>query len=366
MKQTPFHTIHRQLGAKMVSFGGFEMPVQYTSIIEEHKAVRNAVGVFDTSHMGEFIVKGKNAEAFLQRVTVNDVAKLVPGEAQYSAMCYDDAGIVDDLLIYRIGGDHFMVVVNASNTDKDFEWMNRHLMPDVEFRNTSDATALLAIQGPQSCTALQRLTSVDLKSIPYYRFREGSVSGVDMIISRTGYTGELGYEIYFSPSYAENVWQSLFKAGKDCGITPVGLGARDTLRLEMGYCLYGNDIDQTTNTLEAGLGWITKLKKGDFIGKPVLEKVNTEGLKRKLVGVEIEEKAIARHGYAIHSNGTHVGSVTSGTFSPTLEKGIAMGYVDAPYSSVGNPVHIDVRGKSVRGKIAALPFFKKQEIRSKK
>ncbi|MGA7161881.1 MAG: glycine cleavage system aminomethyltransferase GcvT [Bacteroidota bacterium] len=361
MKQTPFHTIHRQLGAKMVPFGGYEMPVQYTSIIEEHNAVREAVGVFDTSHMGEFVVKGKKAEAFLQRVTVNDVAKLVPGEAQYSAMCYDDAGIVDDLLVYRIKEDHFMVVVNASNTEKDFEWMSRHLMPDVEFVNASDATALLAIQGPQSCTALQRLTSVDLKSIPYYRFREGTLSGVDMIISRTGYTGELGYELYFSPSYAENVWQSLFKAGKDCGMKPVGLGARDTLRLEMGYCLYGNDIDQTTNTLEAGLGWITKLKKGDFIGRPVLEKVKAQGVKRKLVGVETEEKSIPRHGYAINSNGTRVGSVTSGTFSPSLEKGIALGYVDASVSSVGSPVNIDVRGKMVQGKITPLPFLKKKD-----
>lgn len=359
MKQTPFHSIHRQLGAKMVPFGGYEMPVQYTSIIEEHKAVRTAVGVFDVSHMGEFIVKGKNAQAFLQYATVNDVAKLVPGEARSSAMCYDDAGIVDDLLVYKIGEGHFMVVVNASNSEKDFEWMSRHCMPDVELRNESDATALLAIQGPKSQTVLQKLTSVDLKSIPYYRFKEVSVAGVDMILSRTGYTGELGYEIYFSPSYAENVWNALFKAGKDCGIMPVGLGARDTLRLEMGYCLYGNDIDQTTNTLEAGLGWITKLKKGDFIGRSVLEKVKAEGPKRKLVGIEIEGKAIARHGYAIQANGTAVGSVTSGTFSPSLEKGIAMGYVDVACSSVGTLVDIDVRGKAVQGKITALPFLKK-------
>jgi aminomethyltransferase len=359
MKQTPFHSIHRQLGAKMVPFGGYEMPVQYTSIIEEHKAVRTAVGVFDVSHMGEFVVKGKNAQAFLQLVTVNDVAKLVPGEAQYSAMCYDDAGIVDDLLVYKIGEEHFMVVVNASNAEKDFEWMRKHLMPDVDLRNESDTTALLAVQGPKSQTVIQKLTSFDVKSIPYYRFKEVSVAGVDMLLSRTGYTGELGYEIYFSPSYAENVWNSLFKAGKDCGITPIGLGARDTLRLEMGYCLYGNDIDQTTNTLEAGLGWITKLKKGDFVGRPVLEKVKADGVKRKLVGIDIEEKAIARHGYAIHSNGTLVGSVTSGTFSPTLERGIAMGYVDAAHCADGSPVRIDVRGKEVKGKITALPFLKK-------
>jgi len=359
MKQTPFHSIHRQLGAKMVPFGGYEMPVQYTSIIEEHKAVRTAVGVFDVSHMGEFTVKGKNAQAFLQLVTVNDVAKLVPGEAQYSAMCYDDAGIVDDLLVYKIGEGRFMIVVNASNAEKDFEWMRKHLMPDVELRNESDTTALLAVQGPKSQTVIQKLTSFDVKSIPYYRFKEVSVAGVDMLLSRTGYTGELGYEIYFSPSYAENVWNSLFKAGRDCGITPVGLGARDTLRLEMGYCLYGNDIDQTTNTLEAGLGWITKLNKGEFVGRPALEKVKADGIKRKLVGIDIEEKAIARHGYAIHSNGALVGSVTSGTFSPTLERGIAMGYVDAAHCAVGSTVQIDVRGKEVQGKIAALPFLKK-------
>ena len=359
MKQTPFHTIHRQLGAKIVPFGGYEMPVQYTGIIEEHKAVRNAVGVFDVSHMGEFIVKGKNAQPFLQRVTVNDIAKLVPGEAQYSAMCYGDAGIVDDLLVYKIADSHFMVVVNASNTDKDFEWMSRHLMPDVEFRNESDTTALLAIQGPKSQSTLQKLTSVDLASIRSYQFRKGSVGGVEMTISRTGYTGELGFEIYFSPVHAENVWHALFEAGKEYGIAPVGLGARDSLRLEMGYCLYGNDIDQTTNTLEAGLGWITKLNKGEFIGKPVLEKVKAEGPKRRLVGIEIEEKAFPRHGYAVHSYGTQVGSVTSGTFSPSLEKGIAMGYVTAAYSSVGSPVRIDVRGKSIQGSITAMPFLKK-------
>ena len=359
MKQTPFHSIHRQLGAKMVPFGGFDMPVQYTSIIEEHNAVRTAVGVFDVSHMGEFLVKGRNAEAFLQRMTVNDVAKLVPGEAQYSAMCYDDGGIVDDLLIYRIGKEHFMVVVNASNAAKDFEWMTRHLTSEVELVNDSDTMALLAVQGPKSQTVIQKLTSADVKAIPYYRFKQASVAGVDMILSRTGYTGELGYEIYFSPSYAENVWNSLFKAGKDCGITPVGLGARDTLRLEMGYCLYGNDIDQTTNTLEAGLGWITKLSKGEFVGRPALEKVKADGVQRKLVGIDIEEKAIARHGYAIYANGSPAGYVTSGTFSPTLEKGIAMGYVDAAYCTVGGPVQVDVRGKKVKGKIAALPFLKK-------
>ncbi len=359
MKRTPFYEIHRQLGAKIVPFGGFEMPVQYSSIIEEHKAVRSGVGVFDVSHMGEFTVKGKNALAFLQRVTVNDVAKLVPGQAQYSAMCYDNAGIVDDLLVYKIADNHFMVVVNASNIDKDFQWMKGHLMPDVELRDDSDSIALLAIQGPKSQSTLQKLTPVNLSSLQYYYFTQGSVGGVEMIISRTGYTGELGFEIYFPVAHAEKIWKAIFEAGKEFGIAPVGLGARDTLRLEMGFCLYGNDIDQTTNTLEAGLGWITKINKGDFIGKPVLEKAKAEGLGRKLVGIVIEEKAFPRHGYTIQSNGTSIGSVTSGTFSPSLEKGIALGYVTAASASVGYPLQIEVRGKAVPGKVTALPFLKK-------
>jgi len=359
VKRTPFYGIHRQLGAKIVPFGGFEMPVQYSSIIEEHKAVRSGVGVFDVSHMGEFTVKGKNALAFLQRITVNDVAKLVPGQAQYSAMCYDNAGIVDDLLVYKIADDHFMVVVNASNIDKDFQWMKAHVMPDVELRDDSDSIALLAIQGPKSQSTLQKLTPVNLGSLQYYHFAQGSVGGIDMVISRTGYTGELGFEIYFPVAHAEKIWKAIFEAGKEFGIAPVGLGARDTLRLEMGFCLYGNDIDQTTNTLEAGLGWITKINKGDFIGKTVLEKAKAEGLGRKLVGIVIEEKAFPRHGYTIQSNGTSIGSVTSGTFSPSLEKGIALGYVTAASASVGNSLQIEVRGKVVPGKVAALPFLKR-------
>lgn len=359
MKHTPFYEIHRQLGAKLVPFGGYEMPVQYSSIIEEHKAVRNSVGVFDVSHMGEFIVKGKNALPFLQLVTVNDAAKLVPGQAQYSAMCYENAGIIDDLLVYKIGDNHFMVVVNASNIDKDFQWMKSHLLPDVELRDESDGTALLAIQGPKSLSTLQKLTPVNLSAIGYYHFTQGSVSGVEMTISRTGYTGELGFELYFPVVHAEKIWKAIFDAGKEFGIAPVGLGARDTLRLEMGFCLYGNDIDQTTNTLEAGLGWITKINKGNFIGKPVLEKAKAHGLERKLVGIVIEEKAFPRHGYAIQSNGTSIGSVTSGTFSPSLEKGIALGYVSAASALVGCSVQIEVRGKAVEGKVAALPFLKK-------
>ena len=359
MKRTPFYAIHQQLGAKIVPFGGFEMPVQYAGIMEEHKAVRESVGVFDVSHMGEFTVKGKNAQAFLQMVTVNDVAKLGAGEAQYSAMCNDEGGIIDDLLVYKIQEDRFMVVVNASNIDKDFAWMKQHLMPEVEFRDDSDSIALLAVQGPQSRSTLQKIVSMDLNNLAYYHFGSGKIGGIEATISRTGYTGELVYEVYFPAEHGEKVWRLIFDAGKEFNIMPVGLGARDTLRLEMGYCLYGNDIDQTTNTLEAGLGWITKLNKGEFLGKPVLMKVKSEGLKRKLVGIRIEEKAVPRHGYAIQAGGKPVGSVTSGTFSPSLEKGIAMGYVTIANAAAGTAVSIDVRGRGVEGKITPLPFFKR-------
>ena len=374
MKKTPFYSIHQKLGAKIVPFAGYEMPVQYAGIVEEHKKVRSTVGVFDVSHMGEFFVKGNGALSFLQKVTVNDVSKLVPGKVQYSAMCYESGGIVDDLLVYMLTENSYMVVVNASNSDKDWEWMSRHCSKDVELENKSDETALLAIQGPQSLATLsrfldsastgfqkaeQKLTPANLSEMEYYSFISGTVANVEMIISRTGYTGELGFEIYFNAQHAEKIWNALFDAGKEFGIAPIGLGARDTLRLEMGYCLYGNDIDQTTHPLEAGLGWITKFSKQDFTAKPVLEKVKAEGLKRKLVGMTLEDKAIPRHGYAIVAAGTHVGTVTSGTFSPSLEKGIAMGYVNVPYNEVGATVYIDVRGKLIKATVVDRPFFQK-------
>lgn len=359
MKRTPFFSIHQKLGAKIVPFGGYEMPVQYAGIIEEHRSVRNNVGVFDVSHMGEFFAKGVNALSFLQKITVNDVSKLVPGKAQYSAMCYENGGIVDDLLIYMLAEQSYMIVVNAANIDKDWEWMKRHCPPDVSFENKSDETALLAIQGPKSLTTLQKLTKVDLSSIPYYHFVQGTLADVDMIISRTGYTGELGFEIYFDVKYGEKIWNTIFDAGKEFGIAPIGLGARDTLRLEMGYCLYGNDIDQTTHPLEAGLGWITKLNKGEFIGKPVLEKSKAEGLKRKLVGIVLSDKAVPRHGYPIVVGGANNGTITSGTFSPSLEKGIAMGYVTAAHSEVGSTLQVDVRGKLLAAEVVPLPFLKK-------
>jgi aminomethyltransferase len=360
MKRTPFHAIHQQLGAKIVPFGGFDMPVQYAGIMEEHKAVRQAVGVFDVSHMGEFFAFGANALSFLQMITVNDVSKLSPGKAQYSAMCYENGGIVDDLLIYMLAEQSYMIVVNAANIDKDWEWMAKHCPPDVRFENKSDSTGLLAIQGPRSLETLQKLTAVDLAAIPYYNFVRGNLAEVDMTISRTGYTGELGFEIYFDVAHAVKIWEAIFDAGKEFGIAPIGLGARDTLRLEMGYCLYGNDIDQTTHPLEAGLGWITKLNKGDFIGKLVIEKAKAEGLKRKLVGMVLTEKAVPRHGYPILVNGSPAGVVTSGTFAPMLEKGIAMGYVNVPHHETGATVQIDIRGKMAEATIVALPFVKKQ------
>ncbi|MFA6541990.1 MAG: glycine cleavage system aminomethyltransferase GcvT [Bacteroidota bacterium] len=359
MKRTPFFTIHQRHGAKIVPFGGFEMPVQYAGIMEEHKTVRTAVGVFDVSHMGEFFVSGAGSLEFLQKVTINDVSKLLPGKAQYSAMCFEDGGIVDDLLVYMIAENNYMIVVNASNIDKDFQWMQKQCPPNVSFENKSDDIALLAIQGPKSLETLKKLTAVDLSSIPYYHFVQGTLADVPMTISRTGYTGELGFEIYFPVEFAEKIWNAIFDAGKEFGIAPIGLGARDTLRLEMGYCLYGNDIDQTTNPLEAGLGWITKLGKSDFTAKSVLEKVKSNGLQRKLVGLMLSEKAVPRHGYTIMAGGAAAGVVTSGTFSPSIEKGIAMGYVPIGSSAIGTPLQIDVRGKAMNATVVALPFLKK-------
>ncbi len=360
MKKTAFNDIHRSLGAKLVEFGGFEMPVQYTGIIQEHLAVRKRVGVFDVSHMGEFEVTGKDALAFLQLMTINDVSKLEEGRAQYSAMCYDDGGIVDDLLVYHCG-DRYMLVVNASNTKKDFEWLKSHLEGEVELRDVSDATSLLAVQGPQSLVVLQKLTDVNLSALEYYHFTRGKLAGVPMLISRTGYTGELGFELYFDAdaAAAQKVWKAVFDAGKGSNIAPIGLGARDTLRLEMGYCLYGNDIDQTTHPLEAGLGWITKLNKGEFIGKSPLVKAKQEGMKRKLVGFTLPEKAVARHGYALSVNGSQVGQVTSGTFSPSLERGIGMGYVAAAHAETGRTVNVLIRGTEVSASIVKIPFLQK-------
>jgi aminomethyltransferase len=356
-KRTPFYELHKSLGAKIVDFAGYEMPVQYSSIIEEHMAVRNAVGVFDVSHMGEFELRGKDALAFLQKVTVNDVSKLWVGKVQYSAMCYEDGGIVDDLLVYRME-DRYMLVVNAANLTKDWDWLQSQKFGDVELKDMSDATALLAIQGPKSLATLQKLTSADLSKMEYYTFAQAEVSGIPMIISRTGYTGELGFEIYFTadPTVAQNVWKTIFEAGKEFNIAPIGLGARDTLRLEMGFCLYGNDIDKTTNPLESGLGWITKLNKNGFNGKRAIMQSRKDGLKRKLVGFTLPDRTLARHGYELQYHGKRVGEVTSGTFSPTLQRGIGMGYVAAEASAVGTEISVAIRDKIIPATIVDIPF----------
>jgi aminomethyltransferase len=355
LKETPFYEKHVALGARIVPFASFLMPIQYSGIIQEHLAVRNAVGVFDVTHMGEFIIQGPGAEHFLNLMTINDVTQLTVGQVQYSAMCYPDGGIVDDLLIYRFA-DHYMMVVNAANLQKDFDWLRQHLIPEVKLSDISDKTALLAIQGPNSLAVLQQLTEVDLQQIPYYHFTTGQLAGFEMIISRTGYTGEMGFELYHQPAQSRQLWEAIFQSGKNFGIQPVGLGARDTLRLEMKYCLYGNDIDQTTNPLEAGLGWITKLNKSDFIGKTALLKIKEQGLARKLIAFELVERAIPRHGCLIWVNDQQVGIVTSGTQSPSLNKGIGLGYLASQYALVGTEISIDIRGKKMKAQVIKPPF----------
>lgn len=359
--RTNFYDIHKALGAKIIPFGGFDMPVNYSKgILHEHFAVRRGVGIFDVSHMGEVEIHGKNALDFVQKLTVNDASKLDVGKAQYSAMCYTEGGIVDDLLVYR-REDHFFLVINASNIAKDVAWMQEVAknMSDVEIRNLSAEYNLLAVQGPKSLETLQKLTTTALEPIVYYTFQEGTLSGVPMIISRTGYTGELGFELYFrgDEDVAAKVWNSIMEAGAEFGIEPCGLGARDTLRLEKGFALYGNDIDQSTNPLEAGLGWITKLAKDDFTGKSSITSVKEQGVKRKLVGFKLQqEKVIPRQGYTLHADGKQIGTVTSGGISPMLNIGIGMGYVEASHSAVGGVIHLSVRGKEFPAEIVKTPF----------
>jgi aminomethyltransferase len=355
IKKTGFYDIHRQLGAKLVDFAGYYMPIQYRGIIDEHRRVRSTVGLFDVSHMGEFYVSGANAEKFLQNVTINDVSKLAVNQVQYSAMCYEDGGIVDDLLVYRMA-DKFLLVVNASNLEKDWNWLSDHLIADVRMENRSDDCSLLALQGPDSFAVLQKLTKADLAAIPFYWLTETQVAGIQMMVSRTGYTGEKGFELCFPVEHSIVVWNAIMEAGKPYQIEPIGLGARDTLRLEMKYCLYGNDIDATTNPLEAGLGWITKLNKGEFIARPALVKVKEQGVSRKLVGFEMDSKAFPRHGYAIWAGDTQVGQVTSGTFSPILEKGIGTGYVPANLAAIGTPLAIEIRTTRVPARVCNTPF----------
>jgi len=356
IKNTPFHDRHVALGAKMHEFAGYMMPISYTGINQEHLSIRHKIGVFDVSHMGEFFVEGEHAENFLQHITVNDVKSLADGQAQYSAMCYPDGGIVDDLIVYRFNKNKYMMVVNASNIEKDYSWAEEHLMDGIILSNRSENTALLAIQGPKTLNVLQTLTDVDLQSIGFYHFTEGKLAGIDMIISRTGYTGEPGFELYHDPKDALALWDAIFEAGKDEDIQAVGLGARDTLRLEMKYALYGNDIDKDTNPIEAGLGWITKLDTDDFIGKDVLVKVKTEKPTRRLIAFKMIDRGIPRQGYDLYYGDSKVGSVTSGTMSPSLGIGIGTGYVQREHTKIGTEILLDVRGRKLKAIIVKPPF----------
>jgi len=360
MKKTKFYNIHEKLGAKLVDFAGYLMPVQYSSIINEHKVVRNSVGVFDVSHMGEVTIKGEKALGFLQHITINDVSKLSDGRVQYSAMCFEDGGIVDDLLVYRINQNEYFLVINASNIQKDIDWMHKNNSFGVEIINESDEYSLLAVQGPNSKKVLQEICDKEF-DLEYYNFFQTKCAGIDMLVSRTGYTGELGYELYFKSDEkdAETFWNTLFDKGKKYQIEPAGLGARDSLRLEMGFCLYGNDIDETTNPIEAGLGWITKVNKGDFIGRDAIVKIKTEGVKRKLAAMISVEKVLPRHGYEISQNGDVVGNITSGTLSPILGHPIALGYVDEEYIDSEAQLNVKIRDKEIPLTIVKLPFIKK-------
>jgi aminomethyltransferase len=360
MKNTALTHIHESLGAKMVPFAGYNMPVQYEGVNAEHEIVRTGVGVFDVSHMGEFFLKGENALALIQKVTSNDASKLVDGKAQYSCLPNNDGGIVDDLIIYKIADNHYMLVVNASNIEKDWNWISSHNDLGVDMQNLSDGYSLLAIQGPKAAEAMQSLTSIDLINMPYYSFQIGEFAGLkDVTVSATGYTGSGGFEIYFKNEDAEAIWNKIFEAGKPFGIKPIGLAARDTLRLEMGFCLYGNDINDTTSPLEAGLGWITKFDK-EFTNSANLKKQKEEGVTRKLVAFEMQERAVPRHDYEIvDASGNVIGIVTSGTMSPSMNVGIGLGYVPTSFSAVDSDIFIRIRKNDVLAKVVKLPFYKK-------
>ena len=361
MKQTPFTHKHIALGAKMAEFAGYNMPISYSGINDEHAAVRNNCGVFDVSHMGEFVLKGEGALDLIQRVTTNDASKLTNGKAQYSCLPNNNGGIIDDLLVYCVEENKvYMLVVNASNIEKDWNWIQQHNTGNVEMHNISDKTCLLAVQGPNATKILQPLTEMDILNLKYYTFAKGVFAGVEnVLVSATGYTGAGGVEIYFEDKdgAADKIWDAIFEAGKASGIKPVGLGARDTLRLEKAFCLYGNDIDDTTNPLEAGLGWITKFTK-EFTAKDIIEKVKTEGVQRKLVGFEMIDRGIPRHDYKIKdAAGNEIGKVTSGTQSPSLQKAIGLGYVAVGHSAFDSEIYVEVRDKLLKAKVVKVPFL---------
>ena len=358
VKRIPLNDLHEKLGAKMVPFAGYNMPVRYSSDIEEHMTIRNGVGVFDVSHMGEFTVKGAQALDLIQRVTSNDASKLVDGQAQYSCLPNETGGIVDDLLVYKIKENDYLIVVNASNIDKDWNWISKYNTKGAEIKNISDDICLFAVQGPKAVGVLQKLTRADLSVIKYYHFTVGEFAGVkDVIMSNTGYTGAGGFEIYVRKSEAEKVWNAIFDAGKNENIKPIGLGARDTLRLEMGFCLYGNDIDDTTSPLEGGLGWITKFTK-DFTNSVNIKKQKEAGVTKKLIGFKMIDRGIPRHDYAIKdAGGSIIGKVTSGTQSPMLGIGIGLGYVTITNANPGTEIFIDVRGKGLKAVVSKVPLI---------
>ena len=361
MKNTAFLKMHESMGAKIVPFAGFNMPVQYEGVIAEHETVRKRLGVFDVSHMGEFWVKGPKALDFVQWVTSNDASKLYEGKVQYSCFPNGNGGIVDDLLVYKFDEDEYLLVVNAANIDKDWAWVNSQNKFGVTLTNVSDETSQLAIQGPLALKAMQKLTKTNVTDMEYYTFKVLEFAGVpDVLFSTTGYTGSGGCEIYFPNKYAEQIWNAVFEAGKEFGIKPIGLAARDTLRLEMGFCLYGNDIDDTTSPIEAGLGWITKFTdEKNFIDKEVLLKHKKEGVSKKLIGFELIDKGIARHDYEIvDKDGNKIGKVTSGSMAPSLQIPIGMGYVTSPFAKEGSEIYVKVRDKALKAKVVKFPFYK--------
>jgi aminomethyltransferase len=357
LKRTPLRDVHVKAGARMVPFGGWDMPVQYTGIVDEHRAVRRAVGLFDISHMGEFEIAGPDALGIVQSLCSNDASTLAVGQVQYSLLCYPDGGIVDDLTLYRLADDRLMLTVNASNIDKDWSWVTEQGRGASQWKNMSAETGLLAVQGPKAEGLVQRLADRDVTGIHYYHFAQGAVAGVKAIISRTGYTGEDGFELYVQASRTEDLWHALLEAGRADGIQPIGLGARDTLRLEMKFALYGNDIDETTNPLEAGLGWVVKPGNRDFVGRAAIEAVRARGVTRKLVGFEMVEPSVARHGYRILADGAPVGVVTSGSFGPAVERYIGMGYVPNALSAIGSEADVEIRGKANRARVVRTPFY---------
>jgi aminomethyltransferase len=366
LKQTPLNAMHRRLGGRMVEFGGWDMPVQYPAgTVEEHQATRTRAGLFDVSHMGEIEVRGPGAIAFVNRLCSNDASKLIDGQAQYSALTTEQGTVVDDLLVYRFGEENLLLVVNASTTDKDWDWINSHRGDeDVQLANRSADFCQIALQGPSALSILQTLTQTPLEEIKYYHFREGQVDGIDAIISRTGYTGEDGFEVYAAPGEAERLWQKMLDAGgygTPDGVQPCGLAARNTLRLEAGMALYGHEITDETTLLEANLGWITKLSKGDFTGRDALARQKAEGVRRRLVGFEVTERGIARDGQDVYVEGERAGQVTSGSPAPFLKKNIGMAYVPAEHATVGRDIQIDVRGRQVAARIVTVPFYKREK-----